>query len=215
MTSTANLAQGTALFIAGTPGSPITITAVTKAKGAVFTGANTLAAGDVVVVGNVTGMPEIAGRIGIVSTATSSQFTTNIDSSNFSAAGTAGTATPQTWTKIANAKDWNGFEGSVSEIDVGNLDSLAKEFRPGLEDFGSVSFNVDLDPTDPGQLACMAAKSAALTTYFKLRYPSASVSRVFQGFMKKFGESGSVDAAIKSPCEIRCTGRVVRSEVIN
>jgi hypothetical protein len=215
MASTAKQAQGTALYIAGTPGSALSITAVTKATGAVVTATNTLAVGDVVVFGSVTGMPEINGRIGIVTAATGSQFTTNIDSSGFANAGTTGTATPQTWTKISNLKDWNGFEGTVSEIDTTNLDSLGKEFQPGLEDFGSVTCTVDLDGADAGQIAAQKAKSAAANTYFRLYYPKAAVYRAFAGFVKKFGEQGQVDGVIKSMCEFRASGRVSRSEVVN
>jgi hypothetical protein len=216
MTSTAKIAQGSTLEIAGTDGAAISITAISKAVGAVVTATNTLKAGDVVVFGTVTGMPEIAGRIGIVTgTPTGSSFTVNIDSSGFAAAGTTGTATPKTWVNIANLKEFNGFEGTVSEVDTTNLASLAKEFVPGLEDFGGVTGTVDLDPTDAGQIACMKAKSAQLVTYFRLTYPSASVRRAFQGFMKKFGEQGQVDGTLKSSWEVRATGRVVRTEVIN
>ena len=138
MTSTAISAQGTKGYIAGVDGSALIITAITKATQAVVTAANTLSAGDVVVFGTVTGMPEIEGLIGIVQATglSSSTFTTNIDSSGFASAGTTGAATPKTMTKIGNVKDWNGFDGQKSEIDVSNLDSTAKEFiamcRPGM-----------------------------------------------------------------------------------
>lgn len=215
MASTAKLAQFTKVEIAGTAGASITITAITKAKPAVVTATNTLSVGDVVVFGSVTNMPEINGRIGIVTVASGSSFTVNIDASGFAAAGTSGTATPQTWTKISNLKDFNGFDGSVSEIDKTNLDSLAKEYSPGLEDFGSLSGTLDIDPTDAGQIAAMTAKSAATITYFRVTYPSATVGRCFQGFVKKFGEQAAVDGVIRSTFEIRCSGRVARTEVVN
>lgn len=216
MASTAKLAQGATLAIAGTAGSAITITAITKAKPAVVTATNTLAVGDAVVFTVATGMPEIVGRIGIVTVATGASFTVNIDASVFAAAATAGTATPQTWTIINNLKDFNGLEGMVSEIDVTNLSSIGKEFVPGLEDFGGVTGTVDLDPTDAGQIACMLAKSQQTSTYFRMLYPTAgSVRRVFLGFVKKFGEQVGVDSVVKSPFEIRATGRVARTEVVN
>ena len=215
MASTAKNAQFAALEIAGTPGSSITITSITKAKPAVVTATNTLAIGDVVVFGAVTGMPEMNGRIGIVTAASGTSFTVNIDAAAFTAAGTSGTAVPQTWTKISNLADWNGFEGQVSEIDVSNLDSLAKEFRPGLEDFGAVTASVHFDNADAGQVAMMTAKSAATVTYFRMTYLSASVKRAFQGYVRKFGEQGQVDGVIKAMVEVRCTGRVARTEVVN
>lgn len=218
MASTAKLAQGSTLEIAGTAGTAITVTAATKASPILVTGTHSLAVGDVVVFPSVglTGMPELGGRVGIVlSINTTVSFTANIDSTSFAAVGTGGTVTPQTWTKVSNVKDITGFEGMVSEIDVSNLDSLAKEFRPGLEDFGGLTGTVDLDPADAGQISCMKAKSSALVTYFRLTYPSAVVKRAFQGFMKKFGEQLSVDGVIKSALEVRATGRVSRTEVTN
>lgn len=216
MTSTAKLAQGTTLSIAGTPGSALTITGITKAAGAVCSCTSPPAVGTAVVFTSATGMPEIVGRIGIVtSVVASTSFTVNIDSSAFATAATAAAATPQTWTVINNLKDWNGFEGTVSEIELSNTLSLGKEFAPGLEDFGSVTGTVDLDWADAGQIAAMKAKSAQLTTYFRLNYPSSVVQRVFAGFVKKFGEQGQVDGVIKSAFEIRATGRVVRTEVVN
>ena len=215
MTSTAKQAKGTKVAIAGTPGSAITITAITLAKPAVVTASNSLAVGDVVVFGAITGMPEMQGRIGIVTVASGSSFTVNIDSTSFSGAGTAGAATPQTWNEIANVKDFNAFTGQVTEIDTTNLKSLAKEFQPGLEDFGSMTFNVDLDNADAGQLALMVNKSASATTYFRLIYPNASVIRASQGFVKKFDEQGKVDGVYMSAVEIRFNGRVSRQEVVN
>lgn len=215
MASTAKLAQGTALYIAGTPGSALTITGITKAAGAVCSCTSPPAVGTAVVFTSATGMPEIVGRIGIVtSVVASTSFTVNIDSSGFAAVATAASATPQTWTQLINLKDFNGFEGTVSEIDTTNLDSLAKEFSPGLEDFASVSGTVDLDPSNAGHIAAMTAKSKQTSTYFKLNYPSGSVQRVFAGFVKKFGEQGQVDGVIKSAFEIRSTGRVNRTECV-
>lgn len=216
--STAKLAQGTTLYIAGTNGTPITVTAATKASPVAVTGTHALANGDIVTfpAAGLTGMPEIGGRVGIVlSVSTTVSFTVNIDGSGFAAAATGGTVTPKTWTKISNVKDFNALEGSVSEIDVSNLDSLAKEFKPGLEDFGGLTGTVDLDPADAGHIAAMTAKSASTVTHFRLTYPTASVKRAFEGFMKKFGEQVSVDGVIKSAIEIRATGRVSRTEITN
>src|SRR5574340_1182536 len=127
-TSTAISAQGSTFSIAGTDGASITITAITKAVAAVVTATNTLAVGDSALFGTGTNMPEISGRIGIVTVASGSSFTVNIDSSGFAAAGTSGTAVPKTWTAVNNVKTYSGFDGQKSEIDVSNLQSAAKEF---------------------------------------------------------------------------------------
>lgn len=207
MTSTAISAQGSTFSIAGTDGSAITITGITKATAAVVTATNTLSVGDSVIFGTVTNMPEINGRIGIVTVASGSSFTVNIDSSGFAAAGTSGTATPKTWTKVLNVATYSGFDGQKSEIDVSNLDSAAKEFIPGLEDFGQLTVELQVDNTDAGQLAMRANKSANTRTYFKLLLPNGK-QRVFQGFVKQFSEQGGVDQVVKASAVVRITGAV-------
>ena len=206
-TSTAISAQGSALSIEGTPGSSITITAITKATSAVVTATNTLAVGDVVDFGTVAGMPEIYGLLGLVTVASSSSFTVAIDSSGFAAVGTSGTAVPKTWTPVNNVKDFSGFDGSVTELDKTNLQSGAMEYAPGLQDFGQFSLNLDVDNSDAGQLAMRAAKSAASTKAFKLVLPNGKL-RAFKGFVKKFSETGGVNAIHKAAVDLRITGVV-------
>ena len=206
-TSTAISAQGSSFSIEGTPGSALTITAFTKATSAVVTATNTLAVGDVVEFGAVTGMPEILGLLGIVTAATGTSFTVNLDSSGFATAGTNGTANPKTWTAINNVKDYSGFDGAASELDKTNLQSGAMEYAAGLQDFGQFSVNVDVDDTDAGQIALRAAKTSAATKAFRLRLPNGKL-RVFKGFCKKFSEQGGVNQIVKGSADIRITGVV-------
>lgn len=217
-TSTAFPAQGTSISIAGAPAATLNITAITKSasgSGAVCSCTTPPPVGTVMVFATATGMPEIVGRIGIVSAvAAGVSFTVNIDSSSFASAATTSTATPQTWVTMANAHDFSGFDGSASETDVTHLLSSAKEYIPGLEDFGQMSMNIDVDPSDPGQLAARAAKTSQVRTYFQVAYRNGK-SRVWYGFVKKFSESGAVDAVVKASCDIRISGRPSFSEVAN
>ena len=207
-TSTAISAQGSKLYIAGTPGSSITITGITKATSAVVTGTHSLAVGDVVEFGTVAGMPEIYGLLGIVTAvSTTVSFTVNIDSSDYAAVGTDGAAVPQTWTKIGNFIDYNGFDGSASELDRTHMESDAMENFPGLQDFGQFTFNIDVDNTDTGQLALRAAKTTATILPYKLRLPNAKL-RVWHGWVKKFTETGGVNKIVKAAVDVRVTGAV-------
>lgn len=208
-TSTAISAQGSTFSIEGTPGSALTITGITKAANAVVTAANSLAIGDVVEFGVVTGMPEIFGLLGVVTaTGGGTAFTCNIDSSGFATVGTAGTGNPKTWTAVGNIKDYSGFDGTVSELDKTNLQSGAMEYAAGLQDFGNFTVNLDVDDTDAGQIALRAAKTAAATKAFKLRLPNGKL-RVFKAFCKKFTEQGGVNAIVKASADMRITGVVV------
>lgn len=206
-TSTAISAQGSTFSIEGTPGAALTITGITKAASAVVTAANSLAVGDVVEFGTVTGMPEIYGLLGVVTAASGTNFTVNIDSSGYATVGTAGAANPKTWTKVGNVKTFSGLDGSASEIDKTNLDSGAMEYQAGLQDFGQFSIELDIDDTDAGQIALRAAKASAATKAFKLRLPNGKV-RVFKGFVKKFSEQGGVNQTHKGSADVRISGAV-------
>ena len=64
MTSTAQVAQQSKFYVSGTPGTAYAVTAITKAaKAAVtWTSGAVPAAGDVIIFGAISGMPEINGH---------------------------------------------------------------------------------------------------------------------------------------------------------
>ena len=211
MPSTAQVAQQSKFYVSGTPGSNISITAITKAASAVVTATNTLAVGDVVLFGAVTGMPEINGLLGIVTAATSPSFTVAIDSSGFATAGTIGTATPQTFSKIGNVQDFSPDGGTATIIDVSNLESVAKEKRQGLQDMGNYSLTYDTDDTDVGQLALIASRTAQAVKVFKQVYPGGLKIRAWQGFVQKVTEPvAGVDKVLRSSATIVVTGPIFR-----
>lgn len=211
MPSTAQVAQQSKFYVSGTPGSNISITAITKAASAVVTATNTLAVGDVVLFGAVTGMPEINGLLGIVTAATSPSFTVAIDSSGFATAGTTGAATPQTFSKIGNVQDFSPDGGTATIIDVSNLESVAKEKRQGLQDMGNYSLTYDTDDTDVGQLALIASRTAQAVKVFKQVYPGGLKIRAWQGFVQKVTEPvAGVDKVLRSSATIVVTGPISR-----
>lgn len=55
--------------------------------------------------------------------------------------------------KVGQVTGGSGVGGEAGDIDVTNLDSVAREFRTGLKDNGSVSLNVDWDPSDASHQA--------------------------------------------------------------
>ena len=113
-------------------------------------------------------------------------------------------ATP---TPIKNIKSFSGFDGAAAEIDVTNLDSVAKEFRLGLKDNGSFSIEIDRDIADPGQIALLAAQGTGAATPFVLKFADGN-SAEFTGFVKKFSLSGGVDAVVKGSADIRISGDI-------
>lgn len=213
MTSTAQVAQQSKFYVSGTPGTAYAVTAITKAaKAAVtWTSGAVPAAGDVIIFGAISGMPEINGLLGIVSVASGSSFTVAIDSSGFATAGTTGTATPQTFSKVGNVQDFTPDGGTATVIDVTNLDSTAKEKRQGLQDNGNYSLTFDSDDTDAGQLRLLAARAAQAVLVFKQTYPGGLKIRAWQGFVQKVTEpAAGVDKVLSSSATIVVTGPIFR-----
>ena len=151
------------------------------------------------------------GIVQATPTPTATGATVAIDSSGFASAGTTGTATPQTFTKVANVKDFTPDGGTANIIDVSNLDSTAKEKRQGLQDMGNYSLSFDTDDTDPGQLALIAARTAQSIKTFKQIYPGGLLVRAFQGFIQKISEPvAGVDKTLSATGTIVVTGPIFR-----
>jgi len=216
MTSTAQVAQQSKFYVSGTAGTAYAVTAITKATKAVvtWTSGAVPAAGDVILFGAITGMPEINGLLGIVQatpTPTATGATVAIDSSGFATAGTSGTATPQTFSKVGNVQDFTPDGGTANVIDVSNMDSTAKEKRQGLQDMGNYSLTFDTDDTDVGQLALIASRTAQAVKVFKQVYPGGLLVRAWQGFVQKVSEpTAGVDKVLRSSATIVVTGPIFR-----
>jgi len=144
-------------------------------------------------------------------TPTATGATVAIDSSGFATAGTTGTATPQTFSKVGNVQDFTPDGGTANVIDVSNMDSTAKEKRQGLQDMGNYSLTFDTDDTDVGQLALIASRTAQAIKVFKQVYPGGLLVRAWQGFVQKVSEPvAGVDKVLRASATIVVTGPIFR-----
>jgi hypothetical protein len=117
-----------------------------------------------------------------------------------------GSGTP-TWTPIKEVVSFTGFDGSAAEIDVTSLESTAKEFLMGLQDFGSFTMECNYLPADTGQSALRTAKAARTKEDFKVTFSDASTAS-FSGYVLSAGVSGGVDSKMDTSFAIRITGNV-------
>lgn len=219
MESQAVSSQGAHIEVeTSTLGTPLTATAVTAANPPVATtGAHTLVAGDVVGADGLGTTPAwdiVDGKDHVVKPLTATTFSLPaVDASGESAAATAGTFTPKTFVALCEAKTFQGFDGQASEIDVTTLCSTAKEFRPGLQDFGSFSFDMNLVPGDPSQLILDAAKASGAALWFRVYVPDGEGgyqgAYVFKAFVRQKSIAGGVDQAMTSQVTLRVTGEPV------
>jgi Lambda phage tail tube protein, TTP len=211
MPSTAISAQGSKLEISSTAGSAKTITGVAVGFPTIITSAaHALVNGDVVTLAGLTGADAatLNGLTVAIKNVTANTFAVDVNTVGKTITA-AGSATPQNWTKIENLVSFNGFDGQASELDVTDLDSTAKEFMLGLQDWGTFSFDVNRDMNDAGQQAVDASKRAGTQKAYKLTLPNGK-TKTFNAYCKNSPLEGGVDQVLKtSGVTLRITGDVV------
>lgn len=210
MASSAVSAQLTVVKIATGTGGAKTITAVAVGNPTILTAAaHGLNNGDVVTIAGLTGTDAalLNGINFTVKSKTTNTFAVDADTTGKVVTAGSGTATPITFTQVKNIKTVAGLDGSAADIDVSNLDSTAKENRPGLPDSGQWTMQVDDDPTDPGQIAVRAASQATPPTVkqWQVTYPNGKVL-TFTAWVKKYSVSAAVDQVIKGDIALRISG---------
>ncbi len=209
MPSSAISAQGSILAIGTGTGGAKTITAMAAGNPTIFTSAaHGFVNGDVITIAALVGTAAALfnGLTFSVVSKTTNTFALQVDTTGLTYTS-GGTATPVIFTNIANIKDFSGFDGSASELEVTNLDSVAKEFKLGLTDPGAFSINIDYDSANAGHVALRAKQVSGLLSNFKLTLPNATVI-TFTGFVKKFSLAGGVDAVAKTSVDIRISGAI-------
>jgi hypothetical protein len=210
MTSSAVSAQLTVVKIATGSGSAKTITGVAVGNPTILTiAAHGFVNGDVESISGLTGADAalLNGLNFTVKNKTTNTIAVDVDTTGKVVTAGAGTATPITFTQVKNLKTIAGLDGTAADIDVSNLDSTAKENRPGLPDSGQWTMQVDDDPTDPGQIAVRAAAQSTppLVKQWQVTYPNGKVL-TFTAWVKKYSVSAAVDQVIKGDIALRITG---------
>ena len=115
---------------------------------------------------------------------------------------------------IGEVVSWNGPTANKAEIETTHLLSTAKEYIPGLADYGQFTMEMNwTDPEDAGQAALRQNFEASGNVTLNFQYSPGGGSRTgtFSGFVSDYPSSGSADAKVDQSCTIRVTGPVVES----
>lgn len=207
-------AQGSKIEIATGTGGAKTITAISKANPCQITSAaHGLSAGDVVALAAIGGMTELNGINAVISHVTTNTFALeNVDSTGYTTYTSGGTATPVTYTEIAEVNSFSPPEASASEVDVTHLKSTSKEFLLGLVDNGEISLDMNYVENDPGQQAMIASNIAATKKSYKITLPNATVFS-FEAFCKGISAipKAGVDSKLTRSAKLRVTGDVTEA----
>lgn len=133
----------------------ITITAISKASEAVITAANSLSAGDWVVIRGVTGMTEINERVVRVKSPSGTQFTAEgLDSTNFTTYVSGGSAYEvTTFATLDNITSLNFSDNPAAKQDITAISDTSIKETNGLKGAPTASFGINADPLGAGVIA--------------------------------------------------------------
>lgn len=116
------------------------------------------------------------------------------------------TATP-VWSPITNLTDVSGFTQAANVIDVTDLDSVAKEKRLGLQDWGQLTLALNINLTETSHSALLAAKKAGSLQMFKMTLSDASTI-AFSAYVSSFPISAKVDAVVSGSVSLEVSGDI-------
>lgn len=222
MTSTAISAQGSTLGIAtATPPATSSVSSVTVSAAAptpavpgttlvTTTAAHGMADGAQVTFAAMagTGATTLNGNTYAISVVSPTTFTIQVNTFGLVFTAATGTIQGTTYANLGNFKTYNGLDGQASEIDVTNLQSLAKEIRLGLVDFGQIQIECDHNLQDAGQARVQQQYLSGAITPFILSLPNGDTAS-FNAFVRKFSMQGGVDQVVKRQLDLRISGPVV------
>lgn len=117
---------------------------------------------------------------------------------------------PLTYTEVKEVVSFTGFDGTAAEIDTTHLQSTAKEFLMGLQDFGTFGIDCNYLNADSGQDKMRAAKSSREIQDFQITFSDDSTA-TFKGYVLSGSISGGVDAKVDTSFSVRISGDVTFS----
>jgi len=132
---------------------------------------------------------------------------TAISSQGTKLAKNTGTTEAPVWAPIKNMSNFNGFSGSASDIDVTDFDSTAKESRPGLQDWDTLSFDININMSEPSHAALLADKKSGVVAPYQATLSDGSTI-AFDAYVKSFPITSAVDAVVKGTVVIKITGDI-------
>jgi hypothetical protein len=199
--------QSALLQVSTATGSAKTITAITAASPPVVTSAaHGLANGTIVNITGVVGMTQVNNRSFVVANTAANTFELKgVDGTTYTAYASGGTATPQTLTAVGEISAMSGFDGQADEIDTTHLQSTAKEYLIGLQDFGNVQLEMNLLTGDTGQTKLRTLKGSASVGTFAITLSSGAIA-AFQALVKSLTFQNSANDKVSSSCQLRVTG---------
>ena len=116
-------------------------------------------------------------------------------------------ASPEVFTSIPNIVSISGPTSANSEKEVTNLSSTAKEFRPGLNDHGELSLEIEWDERDTVHAAIRTDfNNRTVGNYLLIDAGSPTETYTVRGFWKTLPMTFQPDDVVRSSAVLRITG---------
>lgn len=102
--------------------------------------------------------------------------------------------------------------GKAKDIEVSTLASSAKEFRPGLQDFGAFTLDLIRSEDDSGQAAIATSLAAQTTHSMVIVLNSGTIkTATFTCYVTSLTTDTAADEKVTGKAEFRITGAIVWS----
>lgn len=119
---------------------------------------------------------------------------------------------PEVFTAVSEIVEFDGPDGTATEIDITHLTSTAKEFLVGLKDEGRITFGMNFVPTDAQQIGLRNDRANRTKRNFRLELTDAGPTKLsFAAYVMGLSISGRPDDKISARLTLRITGDVVYS----
>jgi hypothetical protein len=182
------------------------ITGITAANPGVVTSASHgITAGSIVRIADVVGMVQVNNRAFVAGTvATNTLELRGVDTSNYTAYGSAGNMYAQTMSEVGYVREMGGFDGEAPDVDVSHLRSIEREFLLGLPDPGNFTLQLWQPTTaDTAQTRLRKLKELGTAAAFSLTLASGQVA-AFMAMVKSYQlQPVAVDGAITVSVSLR------------
>lgn len=121
-------------------------------------------------------------------------------------------ASPEVFTTINEVKSIDGPGGQTAEIDVTDLNSTGKEYQLGLQDEGDITLDINYLPNDTQHAQLRADRAAGTKRNYRITFTdSPTTTWTFEGLVKGFSISNSVDSVTGASVTIRVTGSITEA----
>ena len=111
---------------------------------------------------------------------------------------------------IGRMRGLSGPTAGRNDVDITAYDSTAREFLPGIKDFGELNFELVWDPVaTTGHSSVRRWYLANEIVNWKIVHPTTTSVVTFDGYVKSLGPTYPMDDALAAAVVLKVTGAVI------